>query len=140
MSLWCTRGRTGIGRHRKSLLRANCLLRSWKKDKWHGKEYATRQKTGYRQLGKLKPLTPPIIKARTRFISRSNGRSKHSYGSYLVPSVRNGPWFCLMLTSSRCSPSQWVGPARFTQPPCPISSLPPIDIVIISQFVPLRLS
>ena len=35
--------------------------------------------------------------------------------------------------SHRCSPSQWVGPARYTEPPCQISDLPKIDVVIISH-------
>jgi N-acyl-phosphatidylethanolamine-hydrolysing phospholipase D len=30
-----------------------------------------------------------------------------------------------------------MGPSRFTQPPCAISSLPPIDIVLISQYFPI---
>ncbi|KAL0489952.1 N-acyl-phosphatidylethanolamine-hydrolyzing phospholipase D [Acrasis kona] len=35
--------------------------------------------------------------------------------------------------SSRCSPSQYVGPKRFVPPPCSISDLPPIDMVFISH-------
>jgi N-acyl-phosphatidylethanolamine-hydrolysing phospholipase D len=35
--------------------------------------------------------------------------------------------------SCKCSPSQWVGPSRFTNPPCEMSQLPPIDVVIISH-------
>jgi len=36
----------------------------------------------------------------------------------------------------RCSPFSFLGPARYTQPPCPLTSLPQIDIVIISQYPP----
>ncbi|KAF8641647.1 hypothetical protein AX16_009873 [Volvariella volvacea WC 439] len=35
--------------------------------------------------------------------------------------------------SDRCSPSQWVGPKRFTQPPCKIEELPEVDAVVISH-------
>uniref|UniRef100_V5EQB9 Metallo-beta-lactamase domain-containing protein n=2 Tax=Kalmanozyma brasiliensis (strain GHG001) TaxID=1365824 RepID=V5EQB9_KALBG len=35
--------------------------------------------------------------------------------------------------SQRCSPTQVAGPIRSYAPPCPISSLPPIDLVIISH-------
>ncbi|KAI9094416.1 beta-lactamase superfamily domain-containing protein [Phlyctochytrium arcticum] len=40
---------------------------------------------------------------------------------------------CDPIFSHRCSPSQWVGPARFTPPPCKLEDLPPIDVVIISH-------
>ncbi|KAL1924270.1 uncharacterized protein VTP21DRAFT_7305 [Calcarisporiella thermophila] len=35
--------------------------------------------------------------------------------------------------SDRCSPSQHIGPKRYTPPPCKLSELPPIDLVIISH-------
>lgn len=35
--------------------------------------------------------------------------------------------------SKRCSPSQYVGPVRFTPAPCAVSQLPRIDVVIISH-------
>ncbi|PWY99566.1 Metallo-hydrolase/oxidoreductase [Testicularia cyperi] len=35
--------------------------------------------------------------------------------------------------SQRCSPSQLAGPIRSYQAPCPISALPPVDLVIISH-------
>jgi len=35
--------------------------------------------------------------------------------------------------SNRCSPSQNVGPARFTPPPCKIEDIPDIDAVVISH-------
>jgi N-acyl-phosphatidylethanolamine-hydrolysing phospholipase D len=35
--------------------------------------------------------------------------------------------------SHRCSPSQLVGPARITKPPCELSELPRIDMIIISH-------
>jgi len=36
--------------------------------------------------------------------------------------------------SPRCSPSKWVGPMRFTSPPCKIQELPQdIDAVVISH-------
>jgi L-ascorbate metabolism protein UlaG (beta-lactamase superfamily) len=35
--------------------------------------------------------------------------------------------------SHRCSPSQWVGPARFTKAPCKIEDIPIIDVVCISH-------
>lgn len=34
--------------------------------------------------------------------------------------------------SDRCSPSQHVGPKRFTEPPCKISEIPDVDAVVIS--------
>ena len=40
--------------------------------------------------------------------------------------------------SDRCSPSQIVGPKRYTQPPCKIEEIPDVDAVVIS--VCLRLS
>jgi len=35
--------------------------------------------------------------------------------------------------SDRCSPSQLVGPKRYTQPPCKIEDIPEIDAVVISH-------
>jgi len=35
--------------------------------------------------------------------------------------------------SHRCSPSQWIGPARYTPPPMPLKELPHVDIVILSH-------
>jgi N-acyl-phosphatidylethanolamine-hydrolysing phospholipase D len=35
--------------------------------------------------------------------------------------------------SDRCSPSQWIGPKRFTKPPCKIEQIPDVDAVIISH-------
>ncbi|KAK4103419.1 Metallo-hydrolase/oxidoreductase [Parathielavia hyrcaniae] len=33
----------------------------------------------------------------------------------------------------RCAPTQWVGPKRYTPPPCPLSDLPAVDAVVISH-------
>jgi N-acyl-phosphatidylethanolamine-hydrolysing phospholipase D len=33
---------------------------------------------------------------------------------------------------NRCSPSQWVGPARYTKVPCTVADLPAVDAVVIS--------
>jgi hypothetical protein len=33
----------------------------------------------------------------------------------------------------RCSPSQWVGPARYMDPPCHLDELPPVHIVCVSH-------
>ncbi|KAH8797310.1 beta-lactamase superfamily domain-containing protein [Flagelloscypha sp. PMI_526] len=35
--------------------------------------------------------------------------------------------------SDRCSPSQYVGPKRYTPPPCEISEIPEVDAVVISH-------
>lgn len=35
--------------------------------------------------------------------------------------------------SDRCSPSQIIGPKRFTEPPCKISEIPEIDAIVISH-------
>ncbi|KAH9475547.1 Metal-dependent hydrolase lscR [Psilocybe cubensis] len=35
--------------------------------------------------------------------------------------------------SSRCSPSQHIGPKRFTPPPCKIEDIPEVDAVVISH-------
>ncbi|KAJ6573482.1 N-acyl-phosphatidylethanolamine-hydrolyzing phospholipase D [Mycena vulgaris] len=35
--------------------------------------------------------------------------------------------------SDRCSPSQWVGPKRFTPPPCALEDVPEIDAIVISH-------
>ncbi|PWN29704.1 Metallo-hydrolase/oxidoreductase [Jaminaea rosea] len=35
--------------------------------------------------------------------------------------------------SKRCSPSQNMGPARFTEIPCSVEDLPPIDIILLSH-------
>ncbi|KIM80612.1 hypothetical protein PILCRDRAFT_9427, partial [Piloderma croceum F 1598] len=35
--------------------------------------------------------------------------------------------------SNRCSPSQWIGPARYTPPPMPLKELPHVDLVILSH-------
>ncbi|KIM22577.1 hypothetical protein M408DRAFT_78885 [Serendipita vermifera MAFF 305830] len=35
--------------------------------------------------------------------------------------------------SHRCFPSAYVGPARYTRPPCPAEEIPVIDIVVISH-------
>ena len=40
---------------------------------------------------------------------------------------------CDPVFSQRCSPSQWMGPKRYTQPPAPVKDLPEIDIVLISH-------
>lgn len=33
----------------------------------------------------------------------------------------------------RCSPFSWLGPARYTEPPCYIDDIPFIDVVVISH-------
>ncbi|KAL2189980.1 Metallo-hydrolase/oxidoreductase [Thermothelomyces heterothallicus CBS 203.75] len=33
----------------------------------------------------------------------------------------------------RCAPVQWLGPKRYTPPPCSLSDLPPVDAVVISH-------
>lgn len=35
--------------------------------------------------------------------------------------------------SRRCSPSQWVGPSRFTPTPCTAADLPPVHVVLLSH-------
>ncbi|KAL5522759.1 hypothetical protein ACEPAG_8777 [Sanghuangporus baumii] len=35
--------------------------------------------------------------------------------------------------SDRCSPSQWVGPKRFTKQPCRIDEVPEVDAIVISH-------
>lgn len=35
--------------------------------------------------------------------------------------------------SKRCSPSQTVGPVRFTEAPCQADELPPVDVIILSH-------
>ncbi|KAG5641517.1 hypothetical protein DXG03_004833 [Asterophora parasitica] len=35
--------------------------------------------------------------------------------------------------SDRCSPSQWIGPKRFTPPPCKIEDIPEVDAIVISH-------
>ncbi|KAF7305812.1 Zn-dependent hydrolase oxidoreductase family [Mycena chlorophos] len=35
--------------------------------------------------------------------------------------------------SDRCSPSQWVGPKRFTPPPCSLEDVPDVDAIVISH-------
>ncbi|KAF7358026.1 Zn-dependent hydrolase oxidoreductase family [Mycena venus] len=35
--------------------------------------------------------------------------------------------------SDRCSPSQWIGPKRFTPPPCALEDVPEIDAIVISH-------
>ncbi|KAF8152552.1 N-acyl-phosphatidylethanolamine-hydrolyzing phospholipase D [Crassisporium funariophilum] len=35
--------------------------------------------------------------------------------------------------SDRCAPTQWLGPKRFTPPPCKIEDIPEIDAVVISH-------
>ncbi|KAJ7457882.1 N-acyl-phosphatidylethanolamine-hydrolyzing phospholipase D [Mycena latifolia] len=35
--------------------------------------------------------------------------------------------------SDRCSPSQWIGPKRFTPPPCSLEDVPEIDAIVISH-------
>lgn len=71
-----------------------------------------------------------MSQARSCLVSRPDGWRQYSHRPDMVSSVGS----CLSVSEIRCSPFQWLGPARFTQPPCPITSLPPIDIVIISQY------
>ncbi|KAJ6603699.1 beta-lactamase superfamily domain-containing protein, partial [Mycena sp. CBHHK59/15] len=35
--------------------------------------------------------------------------------------------------SDRCSPTQWIGPKRFTPPPCALHDIPAIDAIVISH-------
>ncbi|KAH9971903.1 N-acyl-phosphatidylethanolamine-hydrolyzing phospholipase D [Lactifluus volemus] len=35
--------------------------------------------------------------------------------------------------SNRCSPSQWLGPARFTDPPCKVEDIPALDAIVLSH-------
>ena len=35
--------------------------------------------------------------------------------------------------SHRCSPSQLIGPGRYTPPPLPLKQLPQVDIVVLSH-------
>lgn len=79
-------------------------------------------------------------------------RSKTDWGKLILtptdPSALKAVWMghaCFLLRingvifltdpvfQSRCSPSQWVGPKRFTEPPCSAADLPPIDVVLISH-------
>lgn len=50
---------------------------------------------------------------------------------------RDGSGNCSVLFdpifSNRCSPVQYVGPARYLDPPCSVAELPPIHLVIISH-------
>ncbi len=32
--------------------------------------------------------------------------------------------------TKRCSPSQWVGPERFTPAPCDVAALPEVDVIV----------
>ena len=53
-----------------------------------------------------------------------------------VPSAPSNSWSyndVLIVYLPRCSPVQFMGPARVTPPPCNIADLPPIDAVIISH-------
>jgi len=35
--------------------------------------------------------------------------------------------------SNRCSPSQWFGPARFTDAPCKVEDIPAVDAIVLSH-------
>jgi len=35
--------------------------------------------------------------------------------------------------SNRCSPFQWLGPARYTDPPCKIEDVPAVDAIVLSH-------
>ncbi|KAI0300367.1 N-acyl-phosphatidylethanolamine-hydrolyzing phospholipase D [Russula brevipes] len=35
--------------------------------------------------------------------------------------------------SNRCSPSQWLGPARFTDTPCKVEDIPAVDAIVLSH-------
>ncbi|KAI9510614.1 N-acyl-phosphatidylethanolamine-hydrolyzing phospholipase D [Russula earlei] len=36
--------------------------------------------------------------------------------------------------SNRCSPSKWLGPARFTDAPCEVEDIPAVDAIVLSVF------
>ncbi|KAJ2726638.1 Protein-lysine N-methyltransferase efm4 [Coemansia sp. Benny D115] len=40
---------------------------------------------------------------------------------------------CDPVFSQRCSPSQYIGPKRFTKAPCQVADLPKIDVLVISH-------
>src|SRR5271170_3233157 len=126
-------GNTGIERDPKSLLRVSCTSKCSRRRTWRGKRSATRQRTGYRPHGTTPPSGVELMHrlGHASFLVQMDGVNiltdpvwSHRY----IPS--------LFIVDRRCSPFQWIGPARFTQPPCPITSLPPIDIVVISQYTP----
>lgn len=35
--------------------------------------------------------------------------------------------------SRRCAPSQWLGPVRFTDAPCKVEDVPPVDAIVLSH-------
>ncbi|KAI0051424.1 N-acyl-phosphatidylethanolamine-hydrolyzing phospholipase D [Auriscalpium vulgare] len=35
--------------------------------------------------------------------------------------------------SNRCAPSQWIGPARYTDAPCKVEEIPAVDVIILSH-------
>ncbi|KAL0564678.1 Protein-lysine N-methyltransferase efm4 [Marasmius crinis-equi] len=51
-----------------------------------------------------------------------------------IPSLSRGPRILFdPVFSDRCAPVQFMGPKRYTPPPCPIQEIPEVDAVVISH-------
>ncbi|KAJ1894040.1 Protein-lysine N-methyltransferase efm4 [Kickxella alabastrina] len=51
----------------------------------------------------------------------------------LLLQINGATVLCDPVFSERCSPVQWMGPKRYTQAPCQVDELPPVDFLIISH-------
>lgn len=76
-------------------------------------------------------------RSKSRPASQDVPRSKSSdnRSAPVVDNVRDRSFNIIFdpIFSKRCSPSQTVGPIRFTDPPCQAEDLPPIDVILISH-------
>ncbi|KAF9163587.1 hypothetical protein DFQ26_002343 [Actinomortierella ambigua] len=89
------------------------------------------------KLPKILPLDKPLIESLGTPVEQNTSRDKVAttwlgHACFLVQingvNILYDPVF-----SDRCSPSQFVGPKRYTPPPCKLDGLPRIDIVVISH-------
>ncbi|ETW81378.1 hypothetical protein HETIRDRAFT_474791 [Heterobasidion irregulare TC 32-1] len=61
------------------------------------------------------------------------------HACYLVelpapPGAARGPRIIFdPVFSKRCSPSKLLGPARYTDPPCKVEDVPPVDLIVLSH-------
>ncbi|PWN22850.1 Metallo-hydrolase/oxidoreductase [Microstroma glucosiphilum] len=85
--------------------------------------------------GKTTPTSSGDSSSNDHTQQKDDERSASQDVSKRIDNVRNRSINILFdpVFSKRCSPSQTVGPIRFTEVPCQVEDLPPVDVILLSH-------